>query len=333
MRLLLVGALALGAGAQSLPKIGAIDFYGNRRISAATLQKAMGVREGEPLTVPKGTLEDRLDKVKDVVDVQVTAVCCAEGGVILYAGVEERGAPHFEFRALPDRDLTLPEDLLASYRAYVDTAARAAARGAAAEDLTAGHPLAADPDVRAFQESFRAFAAGKPNLKLLREVLEHAADPAQREAAAALIGYAKDKPEVVKDLLAALKDSHAPVRQNAVRALSAFAVLAKLDRESELRISPVWFVEMLNSLVWTDRQRAAQALLLLTENRDPLALAQLRERARESLFEMARWKHLPHALPAFLLLGRAAGLSDAEIQSAWENDREKTIAALAKKWK
>jgi hypothetical protein len=32
---------------------------------------------------------------------------------------------------------------------------------------------------------------------------------------------------------------------------------------------------------------------------------------------MARWKTLDHALPAFLLLGRVAGLPEAEIQSAW----------------
>ena len=333
MPLLLLCALALAAGAQSLPKIGIIDFYGNRRISAANLQKALGVREGETLTVPRGALEDRLDKVKDVVDVQVTAVCCAGTDVILYAGIEERGAPHFEFRALPDRDLALPEELFATYRAYVDATARAAARGGSAEDLTAGHALAADPEVRAFQESFRDFAATKPNLKVLREVLEHGADPQQREAAAAIIGYAKDKTAATQDLLAALKDSHAPVRQNAVRALTAFAVLAKLDPASEIRISPVWFIEMLNSLVWSDRQRAAQALLLLTENREPLALGQLRERARDSLIEMARWKHLPHALPAFFLLARTGGLPEAEIQAAWEGGREQAIAALARKLK
>lgn len=291
------------------------------------------MREGDTLNVPKGTLEDRLDKVKDVVDTQVTAVCCAENGVILYAGIEERGGPHFEFRALPGRDLTLPEDLAASYQAYVAAAANAAARGAAEEDLTAGHPLAADPGVRAHQESFVAFAATRPNFKLLQEILEQAADPSQREAAAAIIGYTKFKSEAVKDLLAALKDSHAPVRHNAIRSLTAFTIYARLEPGSEIRISPVWLIEMLNSLVWSDRHRAAQALLLLTESRDPLALAQLRERARDSLIEMARWKHLPHALPPFLLLGRAAGLSEDEIRAAWEGDREKAIAQFARKLK
>ena len=60
-------------------------------------------------------------------------------------------------------------------------------------------------------------------------------------------------------------------------------------------------------------------------------LAHLRERALPALIEMARWKHLAHALPAFILLGRMAGLPETEIQEAWKSgDRERVIARAGK---
>jgi hypothetical protein len=50
------------------------------------------------------------------------------------------------------------------------------------------------------------------------------------------------------------------------------------------------------------------------------------------LVEMARWKTLAHALPAFILVGRVAGFTDEQIQDAWSRgDREKIIAAAKKK--
>jgi hypothetical protein len=46
------------------------------------------------------------------------------------------------------------------------------------------------------------------------------------------------------------------------------------------------------------------------------------------------WRHLPHALPAYLLLGRLAGMSEQEIQDSWSaNAREETIKKVRKKLK
>jgi hypothetical protein len=56
-------------------------------------------------------------------------------------------------------------------------------------------------------------------------------------------------------------------------------------------------------------------------------LRQLRERTLPSLIEMARWKHLPHALPAYILLGRTAGIPEKELQDSWaKGERERVIA-------
>ena len=90
---------------------------------------------------------------------------------------------------------------------------------------------------------------------------------------------------------------------------------------------------MANSVSWTDRNNATVALVNLTEGRNQVILDQLRERALPALVEMARWKHLAHALPSFILVGRVAGLPEKEIQEAWAaGDRDKVInAATGKK--
>ena len=69
-------------------------------------------------------------------------------------------------------------------------------------------------------------------------------------------------------------------------------------------------------------------MALLTDGQDAQVLSQIRERALPALIEMSRWKTLEHALPAFVLTGRVAGLTEQQIQDAWtRGDRESVIAA------
>ena len=82
---------------------------------------------------------------------------------------------------------------------------------------------------------------------------------------------------------------------------------------------------MLNSIIWGDRNNAAVALVTLTDTRDEKVLEQLRERALPALAEMAAWKHLPHALPAYILLGRAGGIKEEELQDAWSKGQRNTV--------
>jgi hypothetical protein len=44
---------------------------------------------------------------------------------------------------------------------------------------------------------------------------------------------------------------------------------------------------------------------------------------------MARWKHLPHALPAFILVGRLAGMPEKEIQAAWNKEQRESVIKRA----
>ena len=85
-------------------------------------------------------------------------------------------------------------------------------------------------------------------------------------------------------------------------------------------------VEMLNSIVLGDRQQAALALVTLTEQRNAATLDLIRARALPALVEMARWKTLRYALPAFLLVGRTAGIPEQELMDQWrQGDRETAI--------
>ena len=311
-------------------KIDVLDFYGLRKVSESQIRKALGVREGDWMPPSKGDAETKLDQIPGVVESHLEAVCCDSGQTILYVGIEERGAPHFDLREPPESEIALPDEIVSAYNRFLEAAEAASRRGSTEEDLTHGHPLMADGSARAIQEMFPALA--DKDLSQLREVLRNSSDESQRAIAAYVLVYATRKSGVVNDLQNALKDADAGVRNNAGRSLVALSVLAKLDPSSEISVSPTWFIEMLNSLSWSDRHRALWALQTLTDSREPLVLDQLRTRALDALIDMARWKTLSHALPAFVLLGRVAGMAEPDIQSAWtRGDRDSVIAAAKKK--
>jgi hypothetical protein len=318
--------------AQSVPRIAIIDFYGLNKVQESRVRQVLGVREGDPLPPSKGGTEERLDAINGVVESHLEAVCCEAGNAILYVGIEERGAVHFELREPPEGDETLPADLTDTYRRFMQALESAVRRGVTGDDLTQGHSLMADPSTRALQEQFPALA--RQYLTELRSVLRNSNDEEQRAAAAYVIAYAPKKSEIVNDLQFALRDADAGVRNNAARGLMALAVMARLNPASEVKVSPTWFIEMLNSLSWSDRNKAAGALFTLTETRDAQVLGQLRDRALPALIDMARWKTLGHSLPAYFLLGRVAGWTEQQIQEAWSRgDRESVITTVTGKKK
>jgi hypothetical protein len=115
-----------------------------------------------------------------------------------------------------------------------------------------------------------------------------------------------------------------------MNALSAIAVLSRKQPELQIHISPTWFVEMLNSVVLSDRIKAAKALINLTDSRPLATLDLLRERALPALSEMAQWNSLQYALPAFLLLGRVGGFTEKQIQDRWtRGDRAAMVLEVA----
>lgn len=328
-RLILIVLLAGFPAPAQGPRIGSVEIFGLRKVSKEKVLKALGAAEGDRLPRSKGETETRIETIDGVVHANLEAVCCEEGKAVLYVGIEERGAPHFDFHTPPDGDIQLPDEIEKEWYEFVASISVAARRGDVSEDLTRGHSLMADADARRVQERFVKLAAVHHDT--LVDVLRRAEDPQQRAMAAFVLGYSNRKKQAADELQRAMRDSDPTVRSNAMRALNAIIVLADRDPEQEIRVGTVWFVEMLNSVHFTDRNRASIALVNLTEKRDAAVLAHLRERSLTALIEMAAWKSLGHALPAFILLGRIADLPEERIQEFWKEGKYAQLLTELKK--
>jgi hypothetical protein len=305
--------LALCTASAQPVRVGEINFYGLRKLPKAQLLTALGLQTGGPLPSSKADLEERLTEMEGIADARIEAVCCEGASATLFIGVEERDGPHFDTRNAPSGDATLPDNLVNQYRDYVSAAARA---------------RTADPQVKRLEAAFAAYAAD--NLELLRDVLRNGSEAEHRAVAATVIGYAPKKAAIVNDLQYALQDPDDAVRANAAKSLQAIALLAQKDPASGIRVAPAGLVEMLNSVVLGDRLQAMQALVILTDRPNAGALDLLRERALPALTEMARWKALDYALPAFLLAGRVGGIPESELHDQWsKGDRETAVRRAA----
>jgi hypothetical protein len=316
----LLGILVCASALAQAPVVGDIEFYGLNSLTPERILGPIHLGTGDPIPPSKGALEDRISEIPGVVLARVEAVCCQGRRTILFIGIEEKGAPHPAFRSPPAGEATLPPDVVDAYHEFLGAVAHAAGQGRAAEDLTAGHSRMDDAAARAIQDRFLAFAAG--HVDLLRNVLRNGSEDEQRATAAVVIGYVPNKQAVVDDLQYALQDPDDAVRANAARALNAFAVAG-------IKVSPTWLLELLNSVVLSDRVEAVRTLLTLTDKPAPDVIAQLREHGLPAVVEMARWKTPTYALPPFLLVARVAGLTDQQAQTSWQKgDRETVIAKV-----
>ncbi len=328
---LLIASLLSAPLLAQAPTVGGIEFYGLHKFSGPKLLHALHLKTGDPLPPSKGDLEDELEAVAGVVMAHVEAVCCEDGKTILFIGIEEKGAPHLAFRSEPSGSATLPDDVVNDkYQKFLEAVRAAARRGSTGEDLTSGHSLMADPDARDLQEHFVDFAG--VHLLLLREVLSDSSDAEQRAMAATIIGYAANKRDVVGNLELALQDPDEAVRANALRALNAIAVLARLHPELGLHIEPTsgWSrcSTPICSATGTARGGCAGHAHRPRWYRRRI-WSQIRDRALDSVVEIAQWKELRYALPPFILVGRMAGMNEQAIQKAWTGGDRQTAIGLA----
>lgn len=300
----------------SVPRIDLIEFYGLRRVTPQLARQALGLSPGDPLPPSKGDAEARLLDIDLVITARLEAVCCDGGKTVLYVGLQERDAPGYEVRPAPGGASSLPEPVLAAYRQW--EAARP--REQAEEYLLEPQSGRALPPLA---------ASLAPHLAAVREVLRESSDEYQRAIAADLLPYVANKAEIIDDLRFALTDSDAAVRARAIRGLTALALLEQSNPASGIRVSPLWFLPLLQSVVWSDRTQAALALERLARGDDATLLAALRGDALASLIEMARWQTEQHAYPAFILVGRVAGLTGLTIRDAWLRAGRETVIAQA----
>lgn len=333
MRLLLILLTVAELSAQ-IPRIGAIEYYGQRRITIPQIQTTLKLKAGDPLPVSKAELEGSLESLPSVVEASLEAVCCDQGKALLYVGIREQDAPRLQYRPAPEAAVSLPSAIGDAYLRFLRAISDAAKSGQTAEDLTRGHSLLQHEQTRLAQQAFVPLA--QEHLEVLRDVLRRAKDEEQRAMAAYIIGYHPDKKSVVPDLDYALLDIDETVRAHALRALTAVAVYANRHPEQALTLPSDPMIVLLHSPAWQERNNAAHYLVSLTESRNAALLQQVGQRARQPLREMARWSTPAHSLPACLLLGRIAGLPESEIESAWNRgDKDKLLgvvrAAPAKK--
>jgi hypothetical protein len=313
------------------PRVGSVEIYGVRKASIEKIRTAVGAKPGDLLPA-RQDVEDRVDKVPGVLASRAEATCCVEKRMVLYVGVEEPNGPQVDYHPAPQGTETLAQDILDTYRSFLESLPVSIRAKSADEDFTAGYSLLADSETRTIQEKFRPLVAR--DLLLIDRVLRDSADPDQRTAAAYILQYTPRGPHTTKimvdGLQYALRDPDENVRANAMRALKAVAVGAKLHPNQEIRLEPTWFIELMNSIVFSDRREAALALVNLTDNRDAGTLDLLRARALDSVVEMAKWHDLKTALPAFILAGRLAGLEEKEINEAWvAGNRDEVLAAAS----
>ena len=310
-------------------EIGIIDLYGLSRVPARQVREALTFAEGETIAFSEWPAfltesEEHLARSPDVARARISLVCCDGGRAIVYVGIEERGAATMGYRAEPEDDARLAPDIVRAGDELANALLLAVLRGDAGEDRSQGHALSDDPAARALQERLVVYASR--DLPELRLVLRCSSDAAHRALAAQVLGYAADKPAVVEDLVHAMTDPSANVRNNASRALMVFAEMLPGAGPTVPRVPAQPFIELLRSPVWSDRNKASGALMTLSTGRDPELLAALRARALAPLIEMARWKSEGHALPAFLILGRIAGYSDEAAHELWQSGDRDAVA-------
>lgn len=318
--------LSAPAAAQSR-EIGHIDFYGARTVSTGRLREALLIKEGDAVTSALRDAARRLEAVPGVERAAIDAVCCEDGRTTLYIGVEETGATGLTFNPAPAGAVALPDEIVRAYEAFETAFAEAIQAGDFAEDNSQGHALMHFPAARAAQERFVHLASH--HRSELTTVLHLSANQEHRAIAAQVLAYSPAKRTIVPELVRATRDPYSTVRNNAVRALALIAGFGRRYPDRGIVVPAEPLVDLLNSLVWTDRNKASLALMQISETRDSALLALLEARALPSLVEMARWKAPGHAVAAFFILGRIASLPDNEILAAWENDQREEIIEAA----
>ncbi len=330
MTVLPVVALLLAPLAGTPPdSLYAVEVFGVRAASEASVRAAIAVKAGERVPASTEAIAARVRAVAGIAEVDVSVVCCSEtGGSLLYVGVREAGTPPLAWRPPPTGTQRLPTHVLALGARFDSALRHAVQRGDSEEDGSRGYALARDSATRAVQEGFIAVAAGE--MPTLAGVLRHSGDASHRALAARILAYGPDRAQVVRELLPAISDASDEVRNNAARALAVLAGWANDHPDAGVVIPAGAFIDFLNAVRWTDRNKGAFALLPLTARRDPALLVAIRARALRSLVEMARWRNAGHALAPYLILARVIGIDDGEAFRLWQaGERESVIARAA----
>lgn len=299
------------------------------------LRRALPVKEGDEFRFDSG--EATLAQMKQVVRqttgrdaTDINFVCCDDrGAAMIFIGLPGPAYRPFKYnpvltsslnpRMNPRANPELPAQIVELVERVGDLASEAAQKDAR-EDRSQGYALSLYPPFREVQLKIRAYALDHAGL--LHRVLFMSSDAKQRRAAAYALGYAPQTDAQLASLAWASRDRSGAVLNDATRAL---AVLAQSDSRAAARIPTGHFVAMLRSGSWSDRNKAAMLLAVLTVKRKPTLLNALRKNALPALIEMARWRNTGHAFEARMILGRVAGIEETQLQKLASEGRVEEI--------
>ena len=307
------------ARAQQL-RVGSIEYFGTRKIDVDKVKRSLTAHEGEQMNLEN--LPNLIREIRATVNKSIGAdptdvdpVCCdVHDRWIIYVGLPGKNSRTPRYNELPKGRTHFPAEVVSLYRQTMDLLVEAV-HAQATEDRGKGYALSAYPPLRAKQLAMRDYAL--KHAALIYQVLNTSADKEQRVVAAQLLGYARQNNLQIRSLVHASRDHDDTVRNNAVRALG---VLAQSSPDIARRIPAQGFIEMLNSRVWKDRNKGGYLLSILTIPREPRLLNLIRDRALDSLLEMAVWREYGHAESSRFMLGRIAGIPEGNLsQVAKEN--------------
>ena len=323
-------ALAPGLQRSDTAHIATIDFFGTSGIDVQSVRSALPIHEGDEIV--EANFQQIHDRIVQAVhnsvghnptDVDVT--CCSQhGGWLIYIGLGGSNSRALKFRPAPAGSSCLTAEGLRLYQDALAAVSKAIQSGHTGEDDSRGFSLSVDPTAREKQLAMHAYADA--HQRAIEHVLDSCANGDQREAAAALLGYASQSTAQIHSLVEATRDSAEGVRNNAIRAL---AVLAGSSSNIASQIPAANFIPMLNSGRWLDRNKAGWLLVCLTRSRNEALLEQLRSEVLPSLVEMARWKDQGHAEEYGVLLGRIARFKEEDINRLLADGKTEDIIAAA----
>jgi hypothetical protein len=328
--LTLLLALAAGSPQAQQPRIGEIDFFGTDGIDVEKVRSVLPVRKGEVVAENQNSgVRDRINQAieREVghPPTDVALICCDDqASLMIYIGLGGENTAIVPVLPTPNGSTCLPRPAVALYDATMAALIPAIQKGHSGENDSGGYSLSDDTAVRAKQIAMRKYAV--THEERLEQALQACGIPEHRRAAAELLGYGLRSGRQIGALVRASHDPDGLVRNNAVRALW---VLATANPQTASEIPADGFVEMLNSGVWDDRNKAGLLLMALSRSRPLQLLERLRTQALPSLIEMARWQDSSHASAYRVLLGRIAGFDEARIEELIRSGRVGEIVAAA----
>ncbi len=288
-----------------------IEFFGYKGIDIEAVRKSLPVHEGDDYAGDETKRKVRKAVAgalgRDATDVQ--GICCNENGDrVLFIGLPGASSKTFSYNPEPKGTARLSDEVTLLHdrlRAALEAAVHKGG-DAAREDDSTGYALAHDPDARSLQLKLREYALAHE--RELLSMLESSADGRQRVVSADVVGYARKSNKQIAALVRASRDPDNDVREEAIRALS---VLASSDSNVGRQIPVESFIDMINSGIWSDRNKGSSLLSELTRARDPGLLQALRTKATDSLIEMSRWRS--HELFSRFILARIAGVPEERL--------------------